>query len=244
DNPGATLVYSWTGPGGFTSTDETPTVTVAGIYTLRVTDADNGCFATDTVEVKQDITAPVADAGGDLELTCATTSVQLNGSGSSTNPDADLEYLWTGPGEFTSTEESPTVTVAGIYTLRVTDADNGCYATDTVEVKQDITAPVADAGGDLELTCTTTSVQLNGSGSSTNPDADLEYLWTGPGGFTSTDETPTVTVAGIYTLTVTDSSNGCYATDTVEVKQDITAPLADAGGDLELTCATTSVQLN
>src|SRR5690606_15648471 len=143
----------------------------------------------DTVEVKQDITAPVADAGGDLELTCATTSVQLNGSGSSTNPDADLEYLWTGPGGFTSTDETPTVTVAGIYTLTVTDSSNGCYATDTVEAKQDITAPLADAGGDLELTCATTSVQLNGSVSSTNTDADLEYLWTGPGVFTSTDET-------------------------------------------------------
>src|SRR5690606_39706197 len=120
------------------------------------------------------------------------------------------------PDEFSSKEESPTVKLHSFPTRRSSDVDNGCSAIDTVEVKQDITAEVADAGGDLELTCATTSVQLNGSGSSTNPDADLEYLWTGPGDYTSTDETPTVTVAGIYTLTVTDSSNGCYATRSEE----------------------------
>src|SRR5690606_2856874 len=123
------------------------------------TDADNGCYHEDTVEVGQDLNSPVADAGSDLELTCTTTSVELDGSGSSSNPDADLQYLWTGPGDFSSSIANPSVSVAGTYTLRVTDADNRCYHEDTAEVGQDLNSPVADAGSDLELTCTTTSVE-------------------------------------------------------------------------------------
>ncbi|MFV9484426.1 PKD domain-containing protein, partial [Christiangramia sp. ASW11-125] len=327
-NTDADLSYAWTGPEGFTSDEAMPGVSVVGIYTLTVTDNDNGCFVTDSVEVTQDINAPTAEAGENMELTCATTSVTLNGSGNSTNDDADLSYAWTGPGEFSSDMATPSVTVEGIYTLTVTDNDNGCFATDTVEVTkdanvptasidgneelncnnteitldasgsvvngtpsyswtmdtadgtevgtqatlevtaagvyvltvtdldngcfatnsveviQDNTAPTAEAGDDMELTCTTTSVTLNGSGDSTNTDADLSYAWTGPEGFTSSEAMPGVSVVGTYTLTVTDNDNGCFVTDSVEVTQDITAPTAEAGENMELTCATTSVTLN
>ncbi len=327
-NNDADLSYAWTGPEGFTSSEAMPSVSEIGTYTLTVTDNDNGCSATDTVTVTEDITAPTAEAGKSMQLTCTTTSVTLNGSGNSTNDDADLSYAWTGPGEFTSSEAMPGVTVEGIYTLTVTDNDNGCFATDTVEitkddnvptasitgneelncntteiildatgstvngtasyswtlnsadgtevgtsatleveapgtyfltvtdidngcsatdsveVTQDNTTPTAEAGEDMELTCTTTSVTLNGSGDSANGDADLSYAWTGPEGFTSSEAMPSVSETGTYTLTVTDNDNGCSATDTVTVTEDITAPTAEAGESMQLTCTTTSVTLN
>src|SRR5690606_41074751 len=56
--------------------------------------------------------------------------------------------------------------------------------------------------------------------------------------------TPTVNAAGTYTLTVTDPSNGCTATDVALVTLDNTAPNANAGADKELTCTTTSIQLS
>ena len=43
----APYTYSWTGPGGFASTDEDPTGLEAGNYSITVTDA-NGCEATFT----------------------------------------------------------------------------------------------------------------------------------------------------------------------------------------------------
>ena len=53
------------------------------------------------------------------------------------------------------------------------------------------------------------------------PDGMTSYLWTGPNGFTSTEQNPTIDkvtadAVGTYTLTVTNSSN-CTASATVDV---------------------------
>ncbi|MCK0127017.1 hypothetical protein MWU76_21695, partial [Gelidibacter sp. F2691] len=101
-------------------------------------------------------------AGSDVELTCTTMSVMLSGSGNSTNPDASLSYAWSGPNGYTATTAEITVSEAGVYTLKVTDSDNGCSAEDTVTVGEDITAPTADAGSDVDLTCTAESIMLTG----------------------------------------------------------------------------------
>ncbi|MCK0126987.1 PKD domain-containing protein, partial [Gelidibacter sp. F2691] len=228
----------------YTATTAEITVSVAGVYTLKVTDSDNGCSAEDTVTVGEDITAPTADAGSDVDLTCTAESITLTGSGNSTNPEASLSYAWSGPNGYTATTAEITVSVAGVYTLTVTDSDNGCSAEDTVTVGQNADKPTADAGADVELTCTTTSVILSGSGNSTNADADLSYSWSGPNGYTANTAEITVSEAGNYTFIVTDNNNGCSAEDTVTVGEDITAPTADAGSDVELTCTTMSVMLS
>jgi len=60
----------------------------------------------------------------------------------STNPDALLSYSWTGPGITAGANTaSPTVDMAGTYILTVTDGDNGCIGTCSVEVGEDITPP-------------------------------------------------------------------------------------------------------
>ena len=91
----------------------------------------------------------------------------------------------------------------------------------SAEVGADENAPSADAGADAELTCTILEVTLDGSGSSTNPDADLSYAWSGPGGFTAATEDITVSETGTYTLTVTDNDNGCFAMSSAEVTKEI-----------------------
>ncbi|WP_166643286.1 T9SS type A sorting domain-containing protein, partial [Gelidibacter sediminis] len=192
--------------------------------TLRVTDNDNGCYMEDTVTVGQNSDKPTADAGADVELTCTTTSVMLTGVGDSTNPDADLVYSWSGPSGYSASTAQITVSVAGDYTLRVTDNDNGCYMEDTVTVGEDKTVPTADAGADMELTCATTTVTLTGNGSSIKPGAILVYSWTGPDGFTADMAEIMVSKIGLYKLRVTDSQNGCYDEDSVEVTEDVTPP--------------------
>ncbi|MGZ3888531.1 MAG: hypothetical protein ACXVBP_13950, partial [Flavisolibacter sp.] len=201
----AGATFAWAGPGGFTSTSATPSVTVAGTYTLTVTNPANGCTATDVALVTLNNTPPNVNAGADKVLTCTTTSVTLDGSSTT----AGATFAWAGPGGFTSTSATPSVTVAGTYTLTVTNPANGCTATDLALVTLNNTPPNANAGPDKVITCTTTSVTLNGSSTT----AGATFAWAGPGGFTSTSATPTVTVAGTYTLTVTNPANGCTATD-------------------------------
>jgi len=231
-SPTAGATFSWSGPGGFSSSDQNPTVSTAGTYTVTVTNGSNGCTSTATAVVTQDITAPGASATGG-RLTCAVTSVQLMASSST----AGVTFSWSGPGGFTSSDQNPTVSTAGTYTVTVTNGANGCTSTATAEVTQDITAPGASATGG-RLTCLITSVQLMASSSA----AGVTFSWSGPGGFTSSDQNPSVSSAGTYTVTVTNTDNGCTSTATAEVTQDITAPGAQATGG-RLTCVVTSVTL-
>jgi hypothetical protein len=226
--------YLWTGPGTIDNANTaTPTVYADGTYTCTATNPVTGCETVKTVVVGLNNTTPNVSAGLDQTLTCTTTSVTLTGS--STTPG--VQFSWSGPG-FTSADAIVTVSTEGIYTLTVTDLVNGCTATDQVEVKINTTAPNVSAGEDQTITCTTTEVTLTGS--STTPDA--QFSWSGPG-FTSSSAIVTVTVEGIYTLTVTDPVNGCTATDTVEVKLDKTPPNVSAGEDQTITCTTESVTL-
>ncbi|MBK9175982.1 MAG: hypothetical protein IPM46_06500 [Flavobacteriales bacterium] len=97
----------------------------------------------------------------------------------------------------------------------------------------DDAAPGAQAAGGT-LTCDVTSIQLQGTGNGS-------FDWTGPGGFTSNDQNPTVSVAGTYDLTVT-GANGCQSFASAEVELDDAAPGAQAAGGT-LTCDVTSIQL-
>ena len=73
------------------------------------------------------------------------------------------------------------VATASIYVLTVTGA-NGCTSTANALVDEDLTCPGASATGGT-LTCDVTSVMLMGGGNGS-------YSWTGPGGFTSSDQNP------------------------------------------------------
>ncbi|MFN8296432.1 MAG: hypothetical protein U0T69_09570 [Chitinophagales bacterium] len=48
---------------------------------------------------------------------------------------------------------------------------------------------------------------------------------------------------GTYTLTVTNTANGCTATDAVTVSQNITPPTANAGPNITLTCTNPPLQI-
>ncbi|MBS1939132.1 MAG: T9SS type A sorting domain-containing protein, partial [Bacteroidetes bacterium] len=167
-------------------------------YILSVT-GQNGCSSTATAVVELDNEVPGAQATGGT-LTCSNTSITLHGSGNGS-------YSWSGPGGFTSTEQNPSVGVAGTYILSVT-GQNGCSSTATAVVELDNEVPGAQATGGM-LDCTTHDLTLAGTGNGS-------FQWTGPNGFTSNLQNPTVTAAGVYTLTVT-GQNGCTSTASAEV---------------------------
>ncbi|MCU0348282.1 MAG: gliding motility-associated C-terminal domain-containing protein, partial [Saprospiraceae bacterium] len=226
----AGVSYAWTGPGGFTSAEQNPSVSVPGNYILTVT-AANGCTGADLAIVAQDANAPVAVAiGGTID--CQQTSLQLQGS-SQTN---GVQYSWTGPGGFTSTQQNPTVSQDGNYVLTVT-APNGCVGVANAQVDADDTLPDASAVGGM-LSCSSTGVGLTGSSIT----AGAIFAWSGPGGFSSNEQNPTVATAGTYTLTVT-APNGCTSTADATVTNDSNLPNVTASAP-ELDCNTTSILLD
>ena len=226
---GGNNTIAWSGPAGFTSSMQNPTISAAGTYTAVVT-GTNGCTSTAMSVITQDIAVPNATASGG-SITCTTNSVQLMGA--STTPG--VSYSWTGPNDFLSTIPNPTVGAAGMYTLTVT-ATNGCTATATAMVTADGDLPNISATGG-ELNCATTSVTLTGNSTT----SDVTYLWTGPAGFTSTMQNVDVSAAGIYTLAVT-APNGCQSTTQVNILTNNTPPMVTAtGGMISCTASSTTI---
>lgn len=149
---------SWTNIGNTVSVNRT--FATVGTYTLRLTVTDNYGVSDDdlvyvTVVPNQ---PPTANAGQDRAVNCtgSSTSVTLDGSGSS-DPDGDqLAYSWSGPFG-TATGAKPIVVLGlGSHTMTLTvDDGHGHAATDTVVITVvDNVPPVLEAGPDVTLEAT------------------------------------------------------------------------------------------
>jgi gliding motility-associated-like protein len=206
--------YLWSGPGGFTSTDQSPVITpanlaTAGVYNVTVTN-DNGC--TDVSQTDVIVNAlPVVSASNDGPV-CVGDTVNLNSAGTGT-------FEWTGPNGFSFSGQNTSVSGvtsagSGIYYVILTDANN-CTNTDSTEISVnslpvitvDASSPVCESGT-LNLEAT------GGTG----------YSWTGPDSFTSGDASPVISNvslsnAGYYYVTVSDI-NGCMNNDSILVNVD------------------------
>lgn len=149
--------YQWTGPGGFTSSQQKPFVSKmtqaqTGIYRVTLTSAD-GCTATDSVDVVLNPTTKHS-AGADVTI-CQGSSTVLNASGGNL-------YRWQpalglSDAAIADPVASPAVTTD--YTVYITNL-YGCVYTDLVTVNV-AKKPVADAGPDKK-TVTGKSVRLSG----------------------------------------------------------------------------------
>ena len=223
-----TLVYQWTTQtGNFTTATNAASVGVnePGIYYLTV--GATNCTTVDSVFVEEEVGAPTAIALANKPdtLTCSVLSVQLNATTSTGGPN--LTYQWSG-NVSDPNSPTPTVTAPGIYEVTVTNLDNGCTDTDAIEIFQDITPPLADAGEPDTLSCQMPIAILDGSAST--PVGNLSFQWTAIGSGTFIGPTnipnPQVDEPDAYQLTVTNLTNGCTDTDLVGISNDQSSPLA------------------
>ena len=202
--------YSWTGTGGFSSSDQNPVINGAtsadgGTYSLVIS---VGSCSSDQEDVPITVNpSPSISASNDGPV-CLGEEVNFTSSGGTS-------YSWTGPGGFTNGNQNFSIGNAdfsdeGIYEVTVTDG-NGCSATAqttfTISQGADLTATSEDVScngeGDGEA-----SVTATGTGPFT-------YEWN-PGGLTG------ASVSGLspdtYTVTVSDG-NGCTSIETVTISE-------------------------
>jgi len=248
---GPDFTYKWTGPGVIPTTETflNALANLPGSYALEVTDNSNTCKAIAVVLVQKDTVPPVAEAGLPSSVTCTVNQAPLNGTGSSTGTPGQFTYLWTAnPGSVLSGTETglmATATSPGLYTLTVTRASNGCTASDTVSVLSNNDAPVASIATPDVLDCTNTSITLDATASSQG--AGFQYTWAQASGplciDTSDPLMPVVGCANTFTLTVTNTANGCVSTASAAVVEDTIAPVAVAL-NTSWDCNDTEVQLD
>ena len=195
----ATASFAWTGPNNFSSNDQNPSVSEAGLYILTVSDIGN-CIETDSVTVTGDFQEPDISLVG-AQLDCLNPTTFLGGN--STTPGAS--FLWTGPNNFSSNERSPEISEPGTYTFTVT-GPNGCTSSGNSTVIRDETiAPIA--GFDFII-----GNNLNIILQSTASGDPASHFYDFGNGETSTDPSPSVSYqsAGLKTITQI-VSNQCGA---------------------------------
>ncbi|MEO6036924.1 MAG: T9SS type B sorting domain-containing protein, partial [Saprospiraceae bacterium] len=221
---GANFAYLWTASNGGQiqggGTTLSPSVSTAGTYTLLVTNNTNGCKTTVATTVTLHTTPPTVVILLPQSLTCTRLSVTLNAGNSSTGPT--FTDSWSTPtGHLVSgqTTLTPTVDQPGVYLLTIENNENGCTAMAQIVVDKNVAPPSAEAGPPAELHCHQTEVTLQGSSTTAGT---LSFAWsTGNGHLQSGTATahPIVDQPGVYMLTVTDSGNGCIATDVATVTE-------------------------
>jgi hypothetical protein len=225
---GGVAPYTIAWSNGQTST--TLTGVPAGTYTVVVTDAVFG-VSTATATVTQP-PALVSDIPPSGVLTCTNTSLTLTTTANGGTPP--YQYIWN-TGQIGSTL---TVTAPGTYTVGVAD-NNNCISLATEVVVQNLTPPTVTVSSPT-ITCNTPSVIIQSQGTP----GPVTYAWTGPGGFTSTMQNPTVSVPGAYVLTVTSTLNGCTRTATANVAANTTPPVSAIATPSVLTSGTPTITLN
>ncbi|MHC5113593.1 MAG: DUF7507 domain-containing protein, partial [Planctomycetota bacterium] len=196
---------AWTGPGGpIAGTDCCISVTAAGQYCVVVTDNVTGCVSAEACGTLSATPAPPCTITPPDQL-CVGTIVTFVG------PAGDFTYAWSttcgniiGPADQQSVDIELTAVGPCTVTLTTTDnTDPTCTSTCVLDVTVGET-PTADPPDLVVCVGEGGEICANASGG-VQP---YTYLWTGPGGFESTDECITPTVEGTYCVIVTDAS-GC-----------------------------------
>lgn len=230
------VIFSWSGPNGYTSNLASPIVDEKGPYTVVVKNPENGCSVTVSTNVEKDTVPPQSVlASNNGPLTCETTEVTISGS----SLTQGVSYSWEGPDNFNSTDASPVIATDGLYTVTIKHPINGCIATATTYVDENVAKPGVTTSAKGIFTCDNLSLTLT----AVSPTSDVTYSWTGPDGFTSTEQNPVVDQSDTYYVTVKDPVNGCVSSSSVTTQQDTVTPGVKAEVYDKITCEITSVTI-
>jgi gliding motility-associated-like protein len=187
---------------------------------------------------------PKAVIGGINRLTCAITSITLDGGASTSGSGSPLTYAWSGGTISGPTNGSTAViTAPGTYKLFVTDPVSKCTHEITYDVTIDVAKPTVGILDPEELTCDRTTVVLDGSSSSQG--SKYSIRWTGPGNIINGGSySPSVDATGRYTLIVTNTDNGCIDSFSRNVSADLRKPVPAIQQLGQLTCTVKQIQLD
>jgi gliding motility-associated-like protein len=234
--------YSWFEVGGGfpgNAVGNTATVNslVSGSYQVLVSD-DKLCQDSIPVAISDDNAPSVSFSVTDVECFGDSTGViDLTVVGI-----PNFSYSWTGPNGFTNNvSDSITELISGNYTVVVTDG-NLCTRTKNIVVDGPLNGLSLDSTV-TPLTCNGDStgaitIQINGG------TAPFQTIWSGPSGYSSTNEDLVSLDTGTYSLLVIDSG-GCQLTnnffevtqpDSISIAETISLPTCNAlDGSISVT---------
>ncbi len=208
----APYILNWTGPNGFSSTNDSLFDLLAGQYFLSLTDQNN-CEYNATIILNEPPLIEITI----LQLSASTCAGENAASLSALTSGGNGNYIysWTGPSGFTSTLMTIEDLAPGNYCVEVTDLNgctsNSCYTIATLSpISISLSSPLING---FNIPCygdSSGSINSNISGGI----PPYEYYWTGPLGSNPSSQNPMNLIAGNYTLIVYDSL-GCFSTASI-----------------------------
>jgi gliding motility-associated-like protein len=211
--------YAWSGPNGFSSASHntvitSASVTASGVYTILATAPNGTCAATTTVNVISPGTITIFQP----DTICQGTNFTLTASNNSTNT---VNYNWSGPNGFSSTQQNPVLS-------NVTSNNTGVYSLTTTVISGTTQCPATQTSSLHIIPIYTPNVTPNQTvcvGDNTSFTASVNgatsYSWVGPNSYTANGQSITLTnaqsnMSGDYTVTaIFTLGNTSCSTNTV-----------------------------
>ena len=225
------VTFEWNNEAGTRpGTGVTYSVTEPGVYYVSATSTENGCVATEQIEIQQDISTPNVEIGNNSNTTVLTCNVPSISVSLIDDTDADI-YQWSGGENLTGTGNA--FTEAAIYYVTAT-APNGCTSVDQIEITSDFATPtvsITNNTGTTVLTCDVSAINVTAVGSN----RVIYYSWSGG---SNTNQAPNVlTTIGTYVVTAT-ADNGCTATADIEITETMGRPHVEINApNTDITCS-------
>ncbi|MFA0964829.1 gliding motility-associated C-terminal domain-containing protein, partial [Roseivirga sp. BDSF3-8] len=237
ENGSGDYTFAWTGPDGFTSTDEDLTGLANGTYDLVVTDNVSGCTATYSATISEPVNFTITEDAITAISACGAADGAIELTVASSDPVSVLTYNWTGPNGFTASTEDISGLSAGVYTLTVRELSEECSDTYTIELTDPVDFTINEESVTDITGCNTAdgAIDISVSGGS----GVFSFDWTGPNGFTASGEDLSgLDVPGDYTVSVYDNIGGCRAeaTFTVNSAVEVTNPSVSLTADKAIAC--------
>ena len=236
----AGATFSWTGPGGFSSTQQNPTrpnctMAMAGTYTCTITIGSHTNQAPTEVVVN-----PQPTANFTFTSVCQGTATQFT-STSTTNPSGQpMTYQWNFGDGGTSTQQNPTHTYAqaGNYPVTLTVKNpNGTCSSQKQQTVPVYAMPSATASANP------TTVQYNGASqlsASAGVGGQFNFQWEPANLVLNPNSQNTLTVGlqqtTTFTVTITNTQGGCSSTAQVIVSMEGSSLTATATASPAVIC--------
>lgn len=185
------LNYVWSGPSGFSSTLQNPTITnlttaKEGVYSVVITNS-NSCILNATTNVSIGLLLQNLNVEGNVSV-CFNGTINLTAL---TSLGTGMSYSWTGPNSFAATGanisrsafttvNNTTTSNRGVYTV-IASNSSGCSGEASVDIavgNQPNIPPLATSGNTCEGASYTIDWAIRGANFQS-------YSWSGPNGFTT-----------------------------------------------------------
>lgn len=206
------LDFQWTGPNGYTSTDQNPSGLETGTYCVTVTDA-NGCIGTECIDVIESDVLEV-DEITLSDYTCFPISCAGECDGSITlaitGGVEPYEIVW--DDDQSQTGLTATDLCAGSYNATITDGA-GCTITETITLEEPEPLDI-ELVGTVDVLCNGEETGV-ATVTSTGGCTPYFYSWSHDPDLSApvADDLP----SGTFTVTVSDV-NGCESDDLVTIE--------------------------